>query len=157
MRVLGLLRLDLPMRVLVCLLLLGAITGLCQLLPRTRQERPFGVAMLVLGGFILAEGGLSVVIVGLGLVPNGPFHDLLHELADYNDDRPVVLLIGSSFTERGIDPGALSDALANSGRAPAVQRLAVGGAPHLERLYYMKEYLARAKRKPKLVLFEIAG
>jgi hypothetical protein len=145
------------MRVVACLLLLGAITGLCHLLPRTRQERPLGVAMLVLGGLILAEGGLSAVIAGLGLMSNGPFHDLLHELTDYDDDRPVVLLIGSSFTERGIDPGALSDALAKSGRAPAVQRLAVGGAPHLERLYYLKEYLARAKRKPKLVLFEIAG
>jgi hypothetical protein len=143
--------------VLACLLLLGAIAGLCHLLPRTRQEYPFGVAMLVLGGFILAEGGLSVVIAGLGLMPKGPFHDLLYELIDYDGDRPVVLLIGSSFTERGIDPDALSDALVNSGRSPAVQRLAVGGAPHLERLYYLKEYLGRAKRKPKLVLFEIAA
>jgi hypothetical protein len=33
----------------------------------------------------------------------------------------------------------------------------VGGAPHLERLHYLKEYLARAKRKPGLVLFEVAG
>ena len=31
------------------------------------------------------------------------------------------------------------------------------GAPHLERLHYLKEYLARAKRRPQLVLFEIAG
>ena len=91
--------------VLACLLLLGAIAGLCHLLPRTRQEYPFGVAMLVLGGFILAEGGLSVVIAGLGLMPKGPFHDLLYELIDYDGDRPVVLLIGSSFTERGDRPG----------------------------------------------------
>jgi hypothetical protein len=38
-----------------------------------------------------------------------------------------------------------------------VQRLAVGGAAHLERLHYLKEYLVRAERKPQLVLFEIAG
>ena len=29
--------------------------------------------------------------------------------------------------------------------------------PHLERLHYLREYLARARRKPQLVLFEIAG
>jgi hypothetical protein len=97
------------------------------------------------------------VIARLGLVPKGPFRDLLHELTDYDGDRQVVLLIESSFTERGIDPDALADALGNSGRVAAVQRLAVGGAPHLERLYYLKEYLAHAKQKPKLVLFEIAG
>jgi hypothetical protein len=145
------------MRMLACLLLLAAIAGLCHLLPRTRPDRPFRTALLVLGGFILAQGGLSAGIAGLGLVSKGPFHDLLHEMTDYDGDRPVVLLIGSSFTEKGVDPDALADALASSGRGAAVQRLAVGGAPHLERLYYLKEYLARAQRKPKLVLFEIAG
>jgi hypothetical protein len=49
-------------------------------------------------------------------VTKGPFHDLLHELTDYDGGRPLVLLIGSSFTEAGIDP----DALANTGRAAAV-------------------------------------
>ena len=145
------------MRTLACLLLGAAIVGLYHLLPRTHPGRPFRVALLVLGGFILTQGGLSAAIVGLGLAPKGPFHDLLHELTDYEGDWPVVLLIGSSFTEAGIDPDTLAGALANSGRAAAVQRLAVGGAPHLERLHYLKEYLARAKRKPQLVLFEIAG
>jgi hypothetical protein len=45
------------MRALACLLLLGAIAGLCHLLPRTRPECPFRPAMLVLGGFILARAG----------------------------------------------------------------------------------------------------
>jgi hypothetical protein len=148
---------DLPMRMLACLLLLAAMAGLCHLLPRTRPDRPLRAALLVLAGFILAQAGLSVAIAGLGLVPKGPFHDLLRELTDYDGERPVVLVMGSSFTEQGIDPDALADALATSGRAAVVQRLAVGGAPHLERLYYLKEYLARAKRKPLLTLFEIAG
>src|SRR5262249_56243090 len=65
--------------------------------------------------------------------------------------------MGWSFSEAGIDPDALAEALADSGRAATVQRFAVGGAPHLERLHYLKEYLARARRKPQLVLFEIAG
>jgi hypothetical protein len=145
------------MRTLACLLLGAAMVGLYHLLPLARPGRPFRAALLVLGGFILAQGGLSAGIVGLGLVPKGPFHDLLQQLTDYDGERPVILFIGSSFSENGIDPDALAEALGSSGRAAAVQRLAVGGAPHLERLYYLKEYLARAKRKPRLVLFEIAG
>jgi hypothetical protein len=149
---------DLPMTTLACLLLLGAgMVGLCHLLPHTRPGHPFRTALLVVGGFILAQGGLSAAIAGLGLLPKGAFHDLLHQLTDYEGERPVVFLIGSSFTGAGIDPDALAEALGSSGRAAAVQRLAVGGAPHLERLYFLEEYLARAKRKPKLVLFEIAG
>jgi hypothetical protein len=66
-------------------------------------------------------------------------------------------LVGSSFTQAGVDPGALAEVLSSSGRSTAVLALAIGGAPHLERLYYLKEYLTRAKRKPQLVLFEIAG
>jgi hypothetical protein len=90
-------------------------------------------------------------------VPKGPFHDLLQQLTNYDSEQPLILFIGSSFSEAGIDPDRLAEALASSGRAAAVQRLAVGGTPHLERLHYLREYLARARRKPQLVLFEIAG
>jgi hypothetical protein len=148
---------DLPMNTLACLLLGAALAGLYHLLPRTRRGRPFRAPLLALGGFILAQGGLSAAIGGLGLVPKGPFHDLLLQLTDYDGERPVILLIGSSFTEAGIDPDVLARALGSSGHAAAVHRLAVGGAPHLERLHYLKEYLARAERRPQLVLFEIAG
>jgi hypothetical protein len=146
------------MSTLACLLLLcAALAGLYHLLPRPRPGYLFHAALLVLGGFILTEVGLSAAIAGLGLVPKGPFHDVLQQLTDYDGDQPVVLLIGSSFSEKGIGPDALAEALAHSGRAATVQRLAVGGSPHLERLHYLKEYLARAKRRPQLVLFEIAG
>src|SRR6267143_4936417 len=145
------------MSTLACLLLGAAMAGAYHLLPRPRPGRPFRAALLALGGFILAQGGLSATIAGRGLVPKGPFHDLLQQLSDYDGERPVVLLIGSSFSEAGIDPDVLAEALGSSGRAAAVQGLAVGGAPHLERLHYLREYLARARRKPQLVLFEIAG
>ena len=148
---------DLPMSTLACLLLGAAMAGLYHLLPRTRRGRPFRAPLLALGGFILAQGGLSAAIAGLGLVPKGPFHNLLQQLTDYDGERPVVLLIGSSFSEAGIDPDVLAEALGSSGRAATVHRIAVGGAPHLERLHHLKEYLARAKRRPQLVLFEIAG
>src|ERR1700746_1508120 len=121
------------MRTLACLLLGAAMVGLYHLLPRTRPGRPFRAALLVLSGFILAQGGLSAAIVALGLVPKGSFHDLLHQLTGYDGERPVILLIGSSFSEKGIDPDVLAEALGSSGRAAAVQRLAVGGAPLVPR------------------------
>jgi hypothetical protein len=146
------------MTMLACLLLLGtAMVALCHLLPLARPGRPFRAALFVVGGFILAQGGLSSVIAGLGLTPKGPFHDVLNQLTHYDGERPVILLIGSSFSGAGIDPDALADVLGSSGRAAVVQPITVGGAPHLERLRYLKEYLAGATRKPKLVLFEIAG
>src|ERR1700757_623104 len=105
------------MSTLACLLLLcAALAGLYHLLPRPRPGYLFRAALLVIGGFILAQGGLSAAIAGLGLVPKGPFHELLHELTKYDGDRPVVLLIGSSFTGAGIDPDALAQALGSSGR-----------------------------------------
>ena len=90
---------------LAWLLLLGAaMVGFCHLLPHTPAGRSYHVALLLFGGFILAEAGLSAAISGLGLVPKGPFHDRLHELADYDGERPVVLLVGSSFSSAAIDP-----------------------------------------------------
>jgi hypothetical protein len=145
------------MRTLACLLLLAAISGLYHLLPRPRSGRPLCAMLLVLGGFVLTQVGLSAAIARLGLVPKGPFHDLLQQLTDYDGELPAVLLIGSSFSEAGIDPDKFAAALGKCGRAAVVQSFTVGGAPHLERLYYLKEYLARAKRKPQLALFEIAG
>jgi hypothetical protein len=146
------------MTMLACLLLLGtAMVALCHLVPLARPGRPFRAALFVIGGFILAQGSLSSVIAGLGLAPKGPFHDVLNQLTNYDGERPIILLIGSSFSGAGIDPDALADVLGSSGRAAVVQPITVGGAPHLERLRYLKEYLAGTTRKPKLVLFEIAG
>ena len=140
------------------LLLLGAAAlGLYRLLPRNRAGRPFGSLPFLLVGFVLTQAVLSAAIAALGLVPKGPYRDLLHEMTAERDRRPVLLLIGSSFTEAGIDPEELAADLDTTGSSVAVHRLAVGGSPHLERLHYLKEYLARSDRNPKLALFEIAG
>lgn len=151
------------MAMLVFLLLLSAaMVGFCHLLPRhllrgQRPHHPFRAVLLACGGFVLAQAVVSAAIAGLGLSPKGPFHDLMRQLTGYQGEQPVVLVVGSSFTKAGIDAGALAEMLGSSGHPAVVQRLAVDGAPHLERLHYLKEYLARAKRAPQLVLFEIAG
>ena len=139
------------------LVLAGLMVGICHLLPRSLPGRSWTASLFLVIGFILAQGALSVAVTVLGLVPRGPFHEALEHLTDYEGDRPVVLLIGSSFTRAGIDPEALGENLGTSGRNVVVLPLAIAGAPHLERLYYLKEYLSTAKRKPQIVLFEVAG
>ena len=139
------------------LALAGLIIGISHLLPRPRPGRLFTAGLIVITGFLATQGVLSCAISALGLVPRGPLHELLEYLTEYDDDRPVVLLVGSSFTQQGIDPEVLAEILGESGRRITVLPLAIGGLSHLERLYYLKEYLAHAKRMPQLVLFEIAG
>jgi hypothetical protein len=139
------------------LALAGLITGFYHLLPRSRPGRLLTASLLIIIGFVAAQGVLSGAIMALRLVPRGPVSDLVEYLTDYDGDRPVVLLVGSSFTQQGVDPDVLAETLGASGRSVTVLRLAIGGLSHLERLHYLKEYLANAKRFPRLVLFEIAG
>jgi len=139
------------------LALAGLIIGICHLLPRSPPGRSLTACLFIVIGFIAAQGVLSGAITALGLVPRGPLHDVLEYLTDYDGDRPVVLLVGSSFTQQGIDPEVLTETLGTSGRSVTVLPLAIGGLSHLERLHYLREYLAHAKRMPRLVLFEIAG
>jgi hypothetical protein len=139
-------------------LALGSLVlGGCHLLPRSPPGRSLIVCIFLVIGFIGTQGMLSGTIAALGLVPRGPLHDLVEYLTDYDGDRPVVLLVGSSFTQQGVDPDVLAETLGTSSRSVAVLPLAIGGLSHLERLYYLKDYLAHAKRMPQLVLFEIAG
>src|SRR6266851_2140754 len=139
------------------LVLAGLMVGICHLLPRSPPGRSLSASLHVVIGFILAQGALSVAITAFGPIPRGAFHDVLEKLTDYEGHRPVVLLVGSSFTRAGIDPEALGESLGTSGRNVVVLPLAIAGAPHLERLHYLKEYLYSAKRKPQIVLFEVAG
>ena len=139
------------------LALSGLIVAGCHILPRSLPDRLMAACLFIVIGFIAAQGMLSGTITALGLVPRGPLHELVEYLTDYDGDREVVLLVGSSFTQQGVDLDVLAETLGKSDRSIAVLRLATGGLSHLERLYYLKEYLAGAKRMPQLVLFEIAG
>src|SRR4029077_5159273 len=129
----------------------------CHLLPRSPPGRLMAACFFLAIGFFGTQCMLSGPITALGLVPRGPLHDLVEYLTNYDGDRPVVLLVGSSFTQQGVDPDVLAETRGASGRSVAVLPLAIGGLSHLERLHYLKDYLAHAKRMPQLVLFEIAG
>jgi hypothetical protein len=135
----------------------GVMIGCYHLLPRSRPGRLLTACLYATIGFWGTQAVLSCVIATLGLVPRGSLHGPIDYLTRYDDDRPVVLLIGSSFTQHGIDADLLTKTLSAAGREVVVLPLAVGGLSHLERLHYLKEYLAYARRRPSFVLFEIAG
>src|SRR5690242_18707083 len=106
------------------LLLAGLIIGICHLLPRSPLGRSLTAWAFITVAFIAAQGALSGVITALGLTPRGPLHDVLEYLTDYDGDRPVVLLVGSSFTQQGVDPEVLAETLGTSGHKVTVLSLA---------------------------------
>jgi hypothetical protein len=130
-----------------------------QLLPRSRRGR-WGVAsaaMLALGGFVGAEAALGALLPRLGLVPNLQAMEMLKYLANLQSDRPILLLVGSSYSQYGIDETGLETALDAAGHKMTVARLGFGGLSIPERLYYVRRYLAAAKQQPTVVQFEIAA
>ena len=139
------------------LALAGLLIAFCHLLPRPHTGRLWVSWLLIIAGLIIGRGVLSGTIAALGLVATGPLQNVVQYLANYDDDRPVILLVGSSFTQQGVDPDLLAETIGRSGYNVAVLPLAVGGMSHLERLHYLREYLVRAKRVPSAALFEIAG
>jgi hypothetical protein len=108
----------------------------CHLLPRSPPSRSLSACLFAVTAFIGIQGLLSGTMTALGLVPRGPLHDLVEYLADYDGDRPVVLLVGSSFTQQGVDLDVLAETLGNSDRSIAVLPLAIGGLSHLARLIH---------------------
>jgi hypothetical protein len=113
--------------------------------------------MLALGGFVGAEAALGVLLPRLGLVPNLQAMEMLKYLAALQSDRPILLLVGSSYSQYGIDETGLETALDAAGHKMTVARLGFGGLSIPERLYYIRRYLAAAKQQPAIVLFEIAA
>ena len=97
----------------------------CHLLPRAPPGRLTAACLFLVIGFIATQGMLSGTISALGLVPRGPLHELVEYLTDYDDNRPVVLLVGSSFTQQGVDLDLLAETLGNYDRSIAV--LPLGG------------------------------
>ncbi|MGB8843570.1 MAG: hypothetical protein WCC64_21165, partial [Aliidongia sp.] len=114
-------------------------------------------AMLALGGFIGADAVLAALLPRLGLVPNLQATQMLKYLTDLQSDRPLLLLVGSSYSQYGIDEAGFETDLDAAGHRMTVARLGFGGLSIPERLHYIRRYLAAAKQKPVVVLFEISA
>jgi hypothetical protein len=139
----------------------GLLLAAIHLLPQTRhadrRSRWWRTAVLALAGFVAAETGLSLALSRLGLVPNLQTTQMLKYLVDLETDRPILLLVGSSYSQYGIDEAALETALDAAGHPMKVVRLGFGGLSIPERLYYVRHYLAAARHKPAAVLIEVAA
>jgi len=138
-------------------LLLTAVQILPQSRHANRRSRWWRAALLALAGFVAAEVGLSLALPRLGLVPNLQTMQMLKYLVDLETDRPILLLVGSSYSQYGIDEAALETALDAAGHPMMVVRLGFGGLSIPERLYYVRRYLAAARHKPAAVLFEVSA
>ncbi len=134
----------------------GLLLAGLQMLPRLRRIRwPHAIAW-ALAGFAAAEIGLGLALPRLGLVADLQQSQMLKYLVETRSDKPILLLVGSSLTQYGIDEPALETALAREGHAVTVLRLGFGGMSIPERLYYLRKYLASTKTRPVAVLFEIS-
>jgi hypothetical protein len=81
---------------------------------------------------------VNVRIVVLDLVRPTGLNVLVKQLAQTPRDRPILMLIGSSFTFLGLDTAQLEAELAAKGRSYRVVKFAAGGVSSLERLRYLR-------------------
>jgi hypothetical protein len=125
-------------------------------LPRVRRKRGGNPVLLLAIVFLLAQLGISVTIAGLRLQYDILPGRMVKYLAELPTDRPLILLVGSSVTQYGIDRDLLAARLAAAGHPVSIGRLGFGGLSLAERLHYVKEYLSVSRHRPSLVLFEIS-
>lgn len=137
----------------------GVLLCALHLLPKapSRAGRAVSAAGLALLGLVAVDIALDQALPAIGLVPDLQTSQLLKSLIDYRTDRPIILLVGSSLTQYGVDEAALAERLTTQGHPAGVLRLGFGGMSIPERIYYIRRYLAAARRKPDAVLFEISG
>ncbi len=126
-------------------------------LPRVRRAHALKPVILMGAGFIAAQITIFVLVAALQVVPNLPPNQMVKYLAELPTDRPIILLVGSSLTQHGIDRDLLAERLLAAGHPVTIGRLGFGGMSIPERYHYASQYLAAARRRPSLVLFEISA
>jgi hypothetical protein len=75
---------------------------------------------------------------------------------DESTSKDTILLLGSSYTVHGVDPAIVEAKLEERGLKARVLLLASGGLSPIERMFYLREVLARTTSRPRAVLFEIS-
>lgn len=112
---------------------------------------------------ILFVSGIALTLIGLNFAKNqldlirvtDPYR-LVKAISLEHDSRPLLLLIGSSLTQYGLDPLVLESELAARGEDYRVIKFAWGGLSPLERLYYLKFVLQYSGVTPTVVMFEVS-
>src|SRR3954447_16237850 len=72
-------------------------------------------------------------------------------------DRPMILLVGSSLTQHGIDKPLLQRELARRGFDVELASLAFGGMIKTERHFYLREIGRLVRTRPAAVFFETSA
>ena len=118
------------------------ILVLLRVLPQPRRYSLLPGMVMLLMGFVGGSAGVSMVIRAADLVPQHLTPLKLQKyLEEQRDGPPILLLVGSSLTQYGLDERRLADDLAQAGHAVHVLRLGYGGMSSLERLYYLRRLI----------------
>lgn len=72
------------------------------------------------------------------------------------DDAPLIVFTGASYSRNGIDPERLTLALRERGYPHRVVSLSIEAASILERDAHLKQFMALSKRTPDIVFVEVA-
>ena len=138
--------------------LLGAAIALMLLgmMPRPSRYRLPAAVALVFSGFIATEVFAGILIREAHLVPKGlePL-PLVKYIESQGRGPPTLLIVGSSFTQYGIDSNRLARDLSKAGEPIRVMRLGYGGMSLLERLRYLRK-LVRAGFRPRWAMLEVS-
>ena len=126
-------------------------------LPRSQLRGRRAAALLFVAGFVLTELTAWSIVALFDFTEDSWGARQVKYLASVTDKRPILLLVGSSYTQYDIDEKLLGQLLADAGHPMRVLRLGTIGSPVTERLQWLTEYLARARQAPSAALFEVSG
>jgi hypothetical protein len=126
-------------------------------LPLSRLRSRRIAALSFVAGFVLTDLTAWSVIELLDITDDSWAAKQVKYLASVTDTRPILLLVGSSYTQYDIDEALLEDLLAAAGHPMRVLRLGTVGSPVTERLAWLTDYLSRARQTPSVALFEVSN
>jgi hypothetical protein len=135
----------------------SALVVAIHLIPHNRSNSMTkGFSLLVIS-FLLTVIFINIVTTELGLRRKDAVNGMIRYLSSIENDKPLVLLVGASYTNHGIDEDLLANTLESNSHPVRVARLGWGGMSHMERLNTLRRFLATSKTIPSVVLFEVAS
>lgn len=110
---------------------------------------------IFLFAFLLSVVFINTTTIKLGLRRTDQVNGMIRYLTSIPNDKPLVLLVGASYTKLGIDEDLLADALEKNNHIVRIARLGWGGMSHMERLNTLRWFLENTKTIPSVVMLEI--
>ena len=119
---------------------------------------PFKAGIFFLIGLGLGAGGIRAVTSVAGVDRVTDYDAFVAHAANLSreDDAPVALFVGASFSRNAIDDEQLTQDLRALGYPHRAINLSLEGASLQERHANLKAYIERSKRTPDVVFFGVA-